>query len=301
GSISSVRSGRRPVCRQNGSRRCAMPSIAPWPIQRCSLTPRRRRSASSRCVAARLRRSSRRPIGRRLTLPPRPHRCWAGDVIAGLQMESSRARRTRSAPSPQRGEGWGEGVTTLSIDPNPLTRLPRFGWKSTSPLRGEVKAAARSLTSLLGLVLVALLALPAPVPAQTVEQFYRGRTVAIVVGFATGGAYDPYARLVARHLPKYLPGSPNIVVRNMQGAGSVIAANHVYNVSPKDGSELGVIAGSAAIEPVFGGKSVQFDGQKFTWIGSANNEIAGCLAWHASPFERASDLFEKEMITGASG
>jgi len=154
---------------------------------------------------------------------------------------------------------------------------------------------------LLGLVLVALLALPAPVPAQTVEQFYRGRTVAIVVGFATGGAYDPYARLVARHLPKYLPGSPNIVVRNMQGAGSVIAANHVYNVSPKDGSELGVIAGSAAIEPVFGGKSVQFDGQKFTWIGSANNEIAGCLAWHASPFERASDLFEKEMITGASG
>src|SRR5262245_38744606 len=214
-------------------------------------------------------------------------------------MESSRARRTQSAPSPRRGEG--EGVTTLSIDPNPLTRLPRFVRKSTSPLRGEVKAAARSLTSLLGLVFVALLTLPARAPAQTVEQFYRGRTVAIVVGFATGGAYDPYARLVARHLPKYLPGSPNIVVRNMQGAGSVIAANHLYNVSPKDGSELGVIAGSAAIEPVFGGKSVQFDGQKFTWLGSANNEIAGCLAWHASPFASAEDLFHKEMITVASG
>jgi tripartite-type tricarboxylate transporter receptor subunit TctC len=141
----------------------------------------------------------------------------------------------------------------------------------------------------------------APTAAQTVEQFYRGRTVSIVVGFATGGAYDPYARLVARHLPKHLPGAPNVVIRNMQGAGSAIAANHLYNVSPKDGSELGVIAGSAAIEPVFGNKSVQFDGQKFTWLGSANNEIAGCLAWHAAPFERAEDLFSKEMITGASG
>jgi tripartite-type tricarboxylate transporter receptor subunit TctC len=140
-----------------------------------------------------------------------------------------------------------------------------------------------------------------PASAQSVEQFYRGRTVSIVVGFAPGGAYDPYARLVARHLPKHLPGAPTIVVKNMQGAGSGIAANYLYNVSPKDGSELGVIAGSAAIEPVFGNKAVQFDGQKFTWLGSANNEIAGCLAWHAAPIETAEDLFRKEMVTGASG
>lgn len=137
--------------------------------------------------------------------------------------------------------------------------------------------------------------------AQTVEQFYRGRTVAIVVGFATGGAYDPYARLLARHLPKYLPGAPAIVIRNMQGAGSAIAANHLYNVSPKDGSELGVIAGSAAIEPLFGNRSVRFDGRTFTWLGSANEEVAGCLAWHAAPFASMDDLFRSEMITGASG
>ena len=156
----------------------------------------------------------------------------------------------------------------------------------------------------IGTVLAAALLMPtaaqsgaAPSPAE----FYKGRTVSIVVGFATGGAYDPYARVVARHLPKYLPGAPTIVIRNMQGAGSVIAANHLYNVSPKDGSELGVIAGSAAIEPVYGTKSMQFDGQKFTWLGSANNEIAGCLAWHSAPFESADDLFKKEMITGASG
>jgi tripartite-type tricarboxylate transporter receptor subunit TctC len=135
--------------------------------------------------------------------------------------------------------------------------------------------------------------------AQTVEQFYGGRTVSIVVGFATGGAYDPYARLLARHMSKHLPGAPNIVIRNMQGAGSAIAANHLYNASPKDGSELGVISGSAAIQPLF--VSRKYNGQEFTWLGSANNEIAGCLAWHTAPFASADDLFKKEMITGASG
>jgi tripartite-type tricarboxylate transporter receptor subunit TctC len=150
------------------------------------------------------------------------------------------------------------------------------------------------------LILLSLLALT-PACAQTVEQFYKGRTVNIIVGFAPGGAYDPYARTVARHLPKHLPGSPTIVIKNMQGAGSAIAANYLYNVSPKDGSDLGVIAGSAAIEPVFGNKATQYDGQRFTWLGSANEEIAGCFAWHTAPFHTMQDLFEKEMILGASG
>src|SRR6266850_1814729 len=88
------------------------------------------------------------------------------------------------------------------------------------------------------LSLLLLCAASATSAAQTVEQFYKGRTVSIVVGFATGGAYDPYARLFARHLPNHLPGAPTIVIKNMQGAGSVLAANHVYNVSPKDGSEI---------------------------------------------------------------
>src|SRR5262249_40527473 len=207
----------------------------------------------------------------------RQGRADARTLIAMMWMGPKVVRWTRSAPSPCRGEGWGEGVTNLSIDPNPLTRLPRFARKSTSPLRGEVTSAALFAAPLLASVLVSTFT-TTPAPAQTVEQFYRGRTVAIVVGFATRRPHAPHAPpLAARGLPKYLRGSPNIVVRNMQGAGSVVAANHLYNVSPRDGSELGVIAGSAAIEPVFGSKSVQFDGQKFAWLGSANNEIAGCL------------------------
>ncbi len=141
----------------------------------------------------------------------------------------------------------------------------------------------------------------APASAQTVEPFYRGRSVNLIVGFNPGGAYDPYARIVARHLPRHLPGALTIVVKNMQGAGSVLAANHLYNVSPKDGSELGLIAGSAALEPMFGARPIQFDGQRFTWIGSANDEPGVCFAWHNTGFERGQDLFNKELVLGTSG
>lgn len=153
--------------------------------------------------------------------------------------------------------------------------------------------------------LIALLVLlggfTTPAHAQTVEQFYKGRVVNLIVGFNPGGAYDPYARAVARHLPKHLPGSPDIVVKNMQGAGSIRAANHLYNVAPKDGSEFGLIAGSAALEPMFGVRPTQFDGQKFTWIGSANDEPGVCFAWHNTGFTRAQDLFDKELVLGTSG
>ncbi len=151
------------------------------------------------------------------------------------------------------------------------------------------------------LVVTGLLAATVPAYAQDVQQFYKGRQVNLIVGFNPGGAYDPYARTVARHLPKYLPGSPDIVVKNMQGAGSVRAANYLYNVAPKDGSELGLIAGSAALEPMFGVRPTQFEGQKFTWLGSANDEPGVCFSWHTSPIATAADLFDKELILGASG
>ncbi len=139
-----------------------------------------------------------------------------------------------------------------------------------------------------------------PANAQSVQQFYKGRQVALVVGSSPTGAYDPYARLVARYLPKHLPGSPEIVVKNMQGAGGVRAANHLYNVAPKDGSELGLIVGRAALEPLFRIRPTQFDGQKFIWLGSANDEAGVCLVWHTSPITTMKDLFSREMTVGAS-
>jgi tripartite-type tricarboxylate transporter receptor subunit TctC len=158
-----------------------------------------------------------------------------------------------------------------------------------------MRAQLRIAGVLLGLVATA------PAGAQSVAEYYAGRQVNLIVGFNPGGAYDPYARTLARHLPKHLPGSPNIVVRNMQGAGSVIAANHLFNVSPKDGSEFGLIAASAAIEPIFSVRPVQFNGRSFTWIGSANDEPGVCFSWHTAKFTTAQDLFDKELVIGASG
>jgi tripartite-type tricarboxylate transporter receptor subunit TctC len=157
------------------------------------------------------------------------------------------------------------------------------------------------MRSALPIALAFLAAAATHATAQSVEEFYKGRQMSLIVGFNPGGAYDPYARSVARHLPRHLPGGPDIVVKNMQGAGSVRAANYLYNVAPKDGSELGLIAGSAALEPLFGVRPTKFDGLKFTWLGSANDEPGVCFSWHTSPIVTAQDLFDKEMILAASG
>ena len=94
---------------------------------------------------------------------------------------------------------------------------------------------------------------------KTVASFYRGKTVRIIVGFSAGGGYDQYSRVIARHLAKYIPGSPAVIVDNMPGAGSIIAANHVYNAAPKDGTVVGNISGPIVLEQLFGAPSVQFE------------------------------------------
>jgi tripartite-type tricarboxylate transporter receptor subunit TctC len=151
------------------------------------------------------------------------------------------------------------------------------------------------------LSLIVLLAGAISGMAQSVEEFYKGRPVNLIVGFNPGGGYDVYARIMARYLPKHIPGTPNIIVKHMPGAGSLIAANHLYNVAPRDGSELGMIAPSTAGEPIFGLQRAKFDGRRFSWIGSAYNDLQACVAWHGSQFRTMKDLFEKEMLVGASG
>jgi tripartite-type tricarboxylate transporter receptor subunit TctC len=136
---------------------------------------------------------------------------------------------------------------------------------------------------------------------QSAPEFYKGRQMTLTIGFNVGGAFDPYGRTLARHMPKHLPGSPSFVVRNMQGAGSINAANYIYNRAARDGSEFGLVAGTAPLEPLFGILPTQFESQKFTWIGSANAEVGACFAWHESPIQTIQDLFSREMVTGAAG
>jgi tripartite-type tricarboxylate transporter receptor subunit TctC len=225
----------------------------------------------------------------------------------------SPTRARASAPRVQalEGEGskvvqhvrMGEGASSSEAccEETPSPNLATLNDRLALSLKVRGRSNAHLIASMQALGFIAALLLASPVNAQTVEQFYRGRQVNLIVGFNPGGAYDPYARTVARHLPKHLPGSPDIVVKNMQGAGSVRAANYLYNVAPKDGSELGLIAGSAALEPMFGVRPTKFEGRKFTWLGSANDEPGVCFSWHTSPIVSAQDLFDKEMILGASG
>jgi tripartite-type tricarboxylate transporter receptor subunit TctC len=108
--------------------------------------------------------------------------------------------------------------------------------------------------------------------ADDVADFYRGRQVDLVVGFGPGGGYDAYARLLARHIGKYVAGNPNVVVENMPGAGSLRAANYIYSVAPKDGSTFGLFARDMALVALLGGDpNVQFDPRQFTWLGSSSS------------------------------
>lgn len=137
--------------------------------------------------------------------------------------------------------------------------------------------------------------------AESVKEFYQDRQVNLVLGFNPGGGFDAYARLITQYLPKYIPGNPHIVIRNMPGAGSMIAANHVFNLSPRDGSEFGMFSADVAIAPLLGNAAAKFDGRKFTWIGSASTDAIYCIAWGKAPFHSVEDTFQRQMLMGAAG
>ena len=142
----------------------------------------------------------------------------------------------------------------------------------------------------------------APATAQTsVEQFYRGKTVTIFVGSAAGGGYDLYARLVQRHLGKYIPGAPTVVVQNMPGAGSNRAAGYVAVQAARDGTALGTVMASAIMWPLMSDQPLQHDPSKFIMVGSANRSVYFCLVRRDAPVKTFAETFEKEVIIGTSG
>jgi tripartite-type tricarboxylate transporter receptor subunit TctC len=129
------------------------------------------------------------------------------------------------------------------------------------------------------LLLAAIVALvsPARVSAQqSATEFYKGKNIRIIVGFAAGGGFDTYSRVIARHMGRFIPGNPTISVENMTGAGSLIAANHVYRVTKPDGLTIGHFIGGLIMQQVMGGSGVEFDARKFEWIGVPVKENVVC-------------------------
>ena len=152
-------------------------------------------------------------------------------------------------------------------------------------------------------VLVAILALTslvAPAHAQSVEQFYAGKSISLVVGFAPGGGYDIYARLLARHMTKHIPGQPKIVVQNMPGAGSMRAAQFVFSAAPKDGTAIGTFGRQMGITPLLT-PNANYDGTKFGWLGSITNEVSNCVVWHTAAVKTWEDLLVKPITFGGDG
>jgi tripartite-type tricarboxylate transporter receptor subunit TctC len=140
----------------------------------------------------------------------------------------------------------------------------------------------------------------ATVSAQSPADFYKGRTIELYIGYSVGGGYDLYARMLAKHMSKHIPGNPTIVPKNMEGAGSLRLTNWIYNVGAKDGTVFGIIGRGTPFDPVLGNKAAPFDGTKFSWIGSANNEVSICVAWHTSGITKFDDLFAKTLIVGGT-
>lgn len=137
---------------------------------------------------------------------------------------------------------------------------------------------------------------------KAVADFYRGKTVRIVVGFSAGGGYDQYSRLIARHMSKYIPGNPAVIVDNMAGAGSIIAANHTFNAAPKDGTIIGNISGPIVLEQLFGSPSVQFDMAKFRYLAVPVSETYLLIVTRkpgVSKFEELIGPKSKSVTIGA--
>ncbi|MEA2904355.1 MAG: hypothetical protein QOI12_1742 [Alphaproteobacteria bacterium] len=137
--------------------------------------------------------------------------------------------------------------------------------------------------------------------AQTPAEFYKGKTVDVYIGTSVGGGYDAYARMVSRRLGKYIPGNPTVVPKNMEGGGGMRLANFLYNAAPKDGLVIGSFNRGTAFDPLLGNKSAQFDATKFNWIGSTNNEISICAAWHTTGVTTLEQVRTTELLVGATG
>ena len=157
----------------------------------------------------------------------------------------------------------------------------------------------RSLLALCALLVAVPVACAAPASADPIADFYNGRTITIVVSSSAAGGYDTLARAVARHIGKHVPGRPGTIVRNMVGAGGIVATNFFYNNADKDGSVIGLVQNNTPFEPLLGTKEARYDPVKFNWLGSPSVETAMVLLWHTVPVSSVDELKTRESRSGS--
>src|SRR5665647_459843 len=164
-----------------------------------------------------------------------------------------------------------------------------------------LRASRRALASFCVCVAAFAFGPGAGAKAQTAEEFYKGKTVTIIAGFGPGGGYDLYARVLARYIGNYIPGKPNVLVQNMEGAGSVRAANYVYVTAPKDGTTIAAVNQNMPMYQLLGGKAAQFDASKLAWIGSMGGSNGLLYTWHTSKTKTIDDAKKNVVMLGGTG
>lgn len=141
----------------------------------------------------------------------------------------------------------------------------------------------------------------AKVDTAAIESFYKGKTITLIVSHSPGGGYDLYARLLARHLGRNIPGNPTVIVQNMPGGGGILPANHLYNAAAKDGTVIGTVDRGMPLEQAMGTQGVQFDVTKFNWLGSMNEEVSVCVSRSDSPVKTFDDALKMPLRVGGTG
>ena len=155
----------------------------------------------------------------------------------------------------------------------------------------------RKQTIKLRYILLAVLAALAASPARA-QSPYEAKIVTIVTSTGVGGVYDLTARVLARHMGRYIPGNPSLIVQNMPGGGNVLATNYIYNIAPKDGLTIASIHNAMPLYQVLDGRGVRFDAGKFNWLGSTGSENEVILVWHTTGIRSLKDAMEREVVLG---
>jgi tripartite-type tricarboxylate transporter receptor subunit TctC len=148
-------------------------------------------------------------------------------------------------------------------------------------------------------LLVLVAALTASVPARAAD--FAGKTITLIVSTGAGGSYSHIANAFARNMPRHIPGAPNIIVKNMPGAGNVLATNYLHNIAPKDGTTIGTINNSIPLHQALDGKGVKYDAAKFNWLGSTGTYNSVAYVWHTAGVKRFEDVTGREVVLGGTG
>ena len=178
--------------------------------------------------------------------------------------------------------------------------LPGLAAARQAMTEGATEAMRTSTWIAAGVVTAALASPVAPARAQPVAEFFRGKTITMLIGYTSGGGYDLYARVLSRHMGRHIPGNPDGAAEHA-GRGSLRVAGFLYSAAPKDGTTIGMFGRGVAMEPLIGSSAATFDARKFTWLGSGSDQVSLCATWHTSPVKTWDDMLKHPFTVGGEG